>query len=435
MSTLETFQDLKLSKQLLNAVNDLGYTQPTPIQLKAIPLALAGHDIMGIAQTGTGKSAAFILPILSKLKYAQGAHPRALILAPTRELVDQIAQQVKQLSPYTDLRSCALYGGVGPKEQIKTIEEGIDLLVSTPGRFMDLYKREVIYVRDLKTLVLDEADKMMDMGFMPQIRSILEVIPVKRQNLLFSATMPAKVIKLAEEFLEYPQVVEVTPSATAAETIDQSAYAVPNFKTKVNLLELLLKDETSFQKVIVFVRTKKVADNLFKFINRKVNGEVRVIHSNKGQNTRLNSIQAFKEGDVRILVSTDVSARGIDVSMVSHVINFEVPMVYEDYVHRIGRTGRAKHQGSAITFFHQAEDFHLKRIEKLIKSEIPKKELPKDLQIEATSFEEQQDMARQVDQQKRKSDPNYQGAFHEKKKKNNPPKKGKKRSSKRFRTK
>jgi len=295
---------------------------------------------------------------------------------------------------------------------------------------MDLYKREVLYVRDLKTLVLDEADKMMDMGFMPQIRNILEVIPVKRQNLLFSATMPAKVIKLAEEFLEYPQIVEVTPSATAAETVEQVAYEVPNFKTKINLLELLLQDKDAFQKVIVFVRTKKVADNIFKFLHRRVTGEVRVIHSNKGQNTRLNSIEAFKEGNIRILVSTDVSARGIDVSMVSHVINFEVPVVYEDYVHRIGRTGRARHSGFAITFYNSAEVYHLKNIEKIIKSEIPKKELPPMLKVETTDFEEQQQMARQVDQQKRKSDPNYQGAFHEKKKKGSA--KGKKRSSKRF---
>ncbi len=426
------FGQFKLNKQLWQALDDLQFAQPTDIQKQAIPLIQAGHDVMGIAQTGTGKTAAFVLPLLMKVKYAQGHSPRALILAPTRELVDQIKHHIDQLSKYTDIRSLALYGGVGPSQQIAALQQGVDLLVATPGRFMDLYGRQELTVKEIGTLVLDEADKMMDMGFMPQIRRILEVIPVKRQNLLFSATMPPKVMGLSEEFLEYPQVVEVTPSATTADTVEQYCYETLNFKTKINLLGHLLANTADFTKVIVFARTKKIADNVYKFLTRTAEGEVRVIHSNKAQNTRLNSIKAFKQGDVRILVSTDVSARGIDVSMVSHVINFEVPLVYEDYVHRIGRTGRARNTGTAITFFNKAEEFDIHNIEKLIKSSIPLRALPEEVQTPATSFEEQQQMARIIDRQKKRSDPNYQGAFHEKKNKKST-KKGrskKRRSSK-----
>ncbi len=419
------FSQFKLNKQLLQAVEDAGYRTPTPIQRRSIPLISAGHDILGIAQTGTGKTAAFLLPLLMKVKYAEGTAPRALILAPTRELVTQLYQEVQKLSAHTDLRSLAIYGGVGPKSQLEGIEAGIDILLSTPGRFLDLYTRGVIQVKALRTLVLDEADKMMDMGFMPQIRRILEVIPLKRQNLLFSATMPQSVLTLSEEFLEFPVKVEMSPSATTAQTVTQFAYEVPNFKTKVRLLHHLLQDTASFNKVIVFVRTKKAADNLYKFLTRAAEGEIRVIHSNKGQNTRLNSLNAFKLNQVRILVSTDVAARGIDVTMVSHVINFEVPLVYEDYVHRVGRTGRAENVGTAITFFDPGEAYHLRKIEKLIKHRIELHDLPPQIEVTATSFEEQQAINRAIDKQRRREDPNYQGAFHRKKQKKTPQRKRK----------
>ena len=410
-----TFEDLKLSRQFLNALQDLGHVTPTPIQKKGIPLALSGHDIMGIAQTGTGKTAAFVLPILMKLKYAQGQFPRALIFAPTRELVMQIHDHVKALSEYTDLRFTALYGGIGPKNQITMIEKGVDIVVSTPGRFLDFYKKGVLKTKEIKTMVLDEADKMMDMGFMPQIRSILEVIPVKRQNLLFSATMPEKVVKLSEEFLEFPEVIEVAPQATTAVTIDQQLFQVPNFKTKINLLAHLLKDPF-LTRVIIFVKTKTTANNVSKFLERKDMGSVRVIHANKGQNSRINAMNEFKEGDIRILVSTDVTARGMDISMVSHVINFDVPLIYEDYVHRIGRTGRAHHTGTAITFANELEMYHIHKIEQLIRQTIPLKSLPEEVTIEETPFDEKQMMAREMDAIKRKENPEYKGAFHEKKK-------------------
>ena len=411
-----SFEDLKLSRQFLNAVKDQGYASPTAIQQKVIPLALAGHDLLGVAQTGTGKTAAFVLPLLIKLKYAQGEHPRGLILAPTRELVMQIKTHLDGLAAYTDLRSVALYGGLGPKVQIAALEAGADLIVSTPGRFLDLYKKGAILPKFIKTMVLDEADKMMDMGFMPQIRSLLEIMPNKRQNMLFSATMPDKVVKLTEEFLEFPERVEVAPQATTAETINQSLYEVPNFKTKINLLEYLFQN-AALSRVILFVKTKTNADSLARFLNRKSLGPVRVIHANKGQNSRINAMADFKSGEIRVLVSTDVTARGMDISMVSHVINFDVPLVYEDYVHRIGRTGRAENKGTAITFANEVEMIHIARIEALIRQPIPRQPLPENVTIEKTPFEEKQFMAREIDLIKRKENPDFQGAFHEKKRK------------------
>ncbi len=409
-----SFEDLNLNRQLLNAIDDARYDKPTAIQQKAIPLVLNGHDLMGIAQTGTGKTAAFVLPILMKIKYAQGNDARALILAPTKELVLQIEEVTKQLATYTDLRILAIYGGVGPKTQIEHLEQGVDIIVSTPGRFMDIYLRGIIHTKQLKTLVLDEADKMMDMGFMPQIRKILEVIPVKRQNLLFSATMPDRVIALSDEFLKYPERVEVAPQASTIDTIKQVFYEVPNMRTKINFVEYLLQTE-KFTRVLIFTKTKQTADNLFKYLDRKKLGPTRVLHSNKGQNTRINTMQLFKDGELKVLVATDVASRGIDVSDVSHVINFDVPNLYEDYVHRIGRTGRAEKTGVAITFANEAELFHIANIEKLIRKKIPQKSLPKHIKIEESTFDEQQDIARSIDHQKRKEDPTFKGAFHEKK--------------------
>lgn len=424
---ITSFEDFALNRQLLNAVVDLGYEQPTPIQQKTIPLILGNHDVLGIAQTGTGKTAAYVLPLLMKIKYAQGVRPRALILAPTRELVMQINEAIAQLAKYTDLRHVALYGGLGPKTQIETLQKGVDIIVATPGRFMDLYRLGELPTKEIKTMVLDEADKMMDMGFMPQIRSILEVIPTKRQNLLFSATFGERVERLSGEFLEAPIRVEVTPQASTADMVSQVIYEVPNFRTKINLLGYLIKDE-AFQRVIVFARTKQTAENIYKFLARKVveDDRIKVIHANKGQNTRINAMEAFKEGNIQVLVATDVAARGIDVAEVSHVINFDVPLIYEDYVHRIGRTGRANRTGQAITFVTMAEEYHVKKIEKIIRMTVPREPIPTGVEVTETPFDESQAMLREIDEQRRKEDPTFQGAFHEKKEKNLPP--GKSRS-------
>lgn len=415
---MTSFEDFKLNRQLLNAIADAGYEQPTPIQQKAIPLVLAGHDVLGIAQTGTGKTAAYVLPLLMKIKYAQGQHPRALILAPTRELAMQIDAALSELAKYTDIRHVVVYGGIGPKTQIETIQKGVDIIVATPGRFMDIYLRGDLVVKQLNTMVLDEADKMMDMGFMPQIRRILEVIPVKRQNLLFSATFPPRVEELSHEFLEFPTKVEVTPQASTAEMVSQVLYEVPNFRTKINLLAHLLANTETFSRVIVFTRTKETAENIFKFLDRKVveEGRTRVIHANKGQNVRINAMDAFREGNIQVLVATDVAARGIDVEEVSHVINFDVPLIYEDYVHRIGRTGRANRNGAAITFMTMMEEYHIGKIQKIIRMDIPREPIPEGVVITETPFAERQEMLREIDNQRKKEDPDFKGAFHEKKK-------------------
>lgn len=410
------FADFKFNRQISDAIADAGYTDATPIQQKAIPPILNGQDVMGIAQTGTGKTAAYTLPLLMKLKYAQGEHPRALILAPTRELAMQITANIKTFAAYTDLRVAVLYGGVGPKTQIEQINKGIDIIVATPGRFMDIYLAGHIFTKTLQVLVIDEADKMMDMGFMPQINRILEVVPVKRQNLLFSATMSEKVHRLAGNFLEFPTVVEVTPQATPAQTVEQQLYYLPNLKTKINLLKWLLDSEPEITKLIVFCKSRLVAEDVYKFIARRSGEqEVRVLHANKGQNTRINSINAFREDEVKILVATDVASRGIDINEVSHVINFDVPVVIEDYVHRIGRTGRASQTGVAITFCNPAEEYYIRKIEKLIRQQIPVKNIPPNVFIEETPFEERQNQAREIDNQKRRENPEFKGAFHEKK--------------------
>ncbi|HSZ71649.1 MAG TPA: DEAD/DEAH box helicase [Cytophagaceae bacterium] len=408
------FEQFKINKQLLQAISDMGYEHPTEVQEKVIPQVFAGHDLFGVAQTGTGKTAAYLIPIIRVLNYAQGPDPRALVIAPTRELVMQIEEQAKLLAKYTDLRIVALYGGIGPKTQIETVKAGVDLIIATPGRFMEIYLKELLVVKYIKYWVLDEADKMMDMGFMPQIRKMLEILPRKRQNLLFSATLPEKVVRLSEDFLLYPMKIAVTPQATTATTIEQILYEVPNFESKLNLLIHLLKDP-SMDRLIVFVRTRAAASHIFDLLSAHVGNSIRVIHANKGQNTRINSIEDFKEGNIRILVATDVAARGIDVTMVSHVINFDVPLVYEDYVHRIGRTGRAGNSGIAVTFMNPAEEYHVRKIEKLIAQRIHKAYVPSEVEIVKTPHEERQAIAREIDDQKRKENPDFKGAFHEKK--------------------
>jgi ATP-dependent RNA helicase RhlE len=415
VSAITSFEQFNLNRQLLNAVADLGFEHPTEIQQKCIPLILGGQEVIGIAQTGTGKTAAYMLPLLMRAKYAQGQEPRVLILAPTKELTIQLATHARQLAAHTDLRVVELYGGVGPKTQLELIEKGADILVSTPGRFLELYRRAELPVKQIKTLVLDEADRIMDMGFMPQIRKILEVLPRKRQNLLFSATFNAKVERLSAEFLEFPVKIEITPQATPAKQVEQSLYQLPNLKTKINFIEYLLQDREEFNRVMIFTRTKEVADNVLNYIDRKGLGPVKVIHSNKGQNSRINAVNEFREGQLRVLVSTDVTARGIDITKVSHVINFDVPILYEDYVHRIGRTGRAFQEGKAITFMTKSEAYHVEKIEALIREKIPVKQLPEGVVIEKTPFEEEQEMRREIDNQKRREDPEFKGAFHEKK--------------------
>jgi len=412
---MSSFSDFKLNKQLLRAVADAGFLEPTPIQERAIPLILSGHDLMGIAQTGTGKTAAYLLPVLMKIKFAEGQFPRALVLVPTRELASQVSDHIRLFSTNMDTRELAIFGGVGVKAQQEALEKGIDILVATPGRLLDFYFSGHLILKKLQVVVMDEAERLLDMGFKKQVNSILDILPSKRQNILFSATMSDHVKTVADRFLNMPMIVEVAPEMKRAKGISQVLYHVPNIKTKVNLLEHFLVDE-NFSRVIVFCKTRQTATNIFKYIGRMHGeNEVRVIHGNKDQNTRNNAFRAFKEGTIRVLITTDVTARGIDISDVTHVINFDVPLVAEDYIHRIGRTGRAQRTGDSITFCSPNDENQVKKIQKLIGEKIPVAQLPADVKTEETLFEEKQQMSREIDAQKKKLDPSWQGAFHEKK--------------------
>ena len=410
-----TWQDLKLTGQFVKAVLEQGFVTPSLIQEKCILPIMAGQKVIGIAQTGTGKTAAYLLPLLMKLKFAQGTHPRTLVLAPTKELVIQIGAHCKLLSKYTDLRTVELYGGVGPKSQVNRLNEGADIIIATPGRFLELYNLRAIATKQLKNLVIDEADRMMDMNFMPQIRKILEVLPPKRQDLLFSATFPPKVDKMVNEFIDFPHKIEVTPQSSVTGQVQQSLYLTPNFRTKLNLL-LRLFESPEFLRVIIFCRTKETVISLAKFLDRSGTGTIKAIHSNKSQNARINAMREYGEGLVRTLIATDVAARGIDIKNVTHVINFDVPLIYEEYIHRIGRTGRAQSKGEAITFVTPSDVYHIGKIESITGERISQLSLPSGVLVKETPFLESQKIARELDRQKRKTDPTFKGAFHERKK-------------------
>jgi ATP-dependent RNA helicase RhlE len=412
---MTTFEGFGIGKSILKALDEIGFTTPTPIQEQAIPVIKSGMDILGIAQTGTGKTAAYVIPLLMKLVKAEGKEPRAIVLVPTRELAIQVGEDIAELSQYTNIRHAAIYGGVGWTKHAALFENGIDIIVATPGRLWELYRAGAFAMKQVKTLVVDEADRMLDMGFMPQLNQLFEVIPPKRQNLLFSATFSERIEMMSHEFLTFPQRVEVAPSATPVEKVKQYFYRVPNFRTKLNFVNYLLRDEEEFKRVLIFCKTKENAEDVYKVIQRKTEGEVRILHSNKAQSSRINAIEAFKAGGVRVLVSTDVSARGIDVSKISHVINFDLPPQYEDYIHRIGRTARANADGIAISFVGPEEDFHLENIEKMIRMEIEELQMPNEIDVVPLSKPEQQNIDREIDRQKRLADPEFKGAFHEKK--------------------
>lgn len=409
------FSEFKLNRQLLNAVEDLGYVQATAVQEKSIPAILGGQDVLGVAQTGTGKTAAYLLPLLRLLNYAQGNDARALILVPTRELSIQVGNSLRDLAKYTDLRFAVVFGGQGAKQQIEAIESGIDILVASPGRYLELYDQGHINARKIRHLVLDEAERLMDKSFIRQFHRILETMPQKRQNLLFSATMSELVRKIAGDFLDFPVEINIRPEQKTADTVSQAWYDTPNLRSKLNLIEHLLSDEEQWKKVIIFCRSKQYASDIGKYLQRIMGEEnVLVIHGNKTQQTRINAMQRFRNEAVRILVTTDLAARGLDIPDVSHVVNFDTPLIHEDYVHRIGRTGRAFRTGHSITFVTMADEWHLHKIEGLIGQSIQKNEWPRGIDRPETLYEEKQAMLREIDQQRRKENPEFKGAFHEK---------------------
>ena len=382
------FTDLNISKQILDALAEAGFEEPTPIQREAFPVIRSGKDMIGIARTGTGKTLAYLIPILMKLHYAQGKYPRAIVVVPTRELVVQVCESVELLTEYMDIRCVGIYGGTNIRTQQNAVYEGVDLLVATPGRFMDIYMNGMLRTPLVKTVVVDEADRLMDLGFMPQLRSILEVIPEKHQTLLFSATFSTAVTALASEFMVAPVKVEVAPQATPVDTVLQLRYDVPNIMTKINLLKLLLADKEEYSRVMVFTESKKNADRITDKLADYWKDELSVIHSNKTQNTRLNALRAFREGRSRIMIASDVAARGIDIQDVSHVVNFDIPALPEEYVHRIGRTARAGKEGVAISLVSPKEEERIEMIEQLIGQKIELQALPERLEISDVLLDE-----------------------------------------------
>ncbi|MCY7351757.1 MAG: DEAD/DEAH box helicase [Cytophagaceae bacterium] len=375
-----TFEELNLNKPLLQAVTDLGYTTPTTIQRNVFSVVMSGRDVCGLAQTGTGKTVAYLLPCLRQFQFAKIRQPQLLILVPTRELVVQVADTVNKLTAHLNVVTVGVYGGVNLKPQVAEVQQGVDVLVATPGRLADLLLSGAVKTKALRWLVIDEVDEMLNLGFRTQLKIILDLLP-KRQNLLFSATLPDEVEQLIQTYFNNPVRVEAAPVGTPLENIQQTAYRVPNFYTKVNLLRLLLHRQADMTKVLVFVATKHLADQLYGQLADEYAGQVGVIHSNKAQNQRFDAVRQFEAGTYRILIATDIIARGLDVAEVSHVVNFDVPAEPESYIHRIGRTGRADRPGIAIAFITEREQAQQAAIEQLMKYPIPMLPLPDDLVI------------------------------------------------------
>lgn len=387
---MSTFEQFNLPKSLQKAVDELGLTKPTPIQEKSFSVIMSGRDMMGIAQTGTGKTFAYLLPILKQWKFVATDTPRVVILVPTRELVVQIAAEVEKLTQFMSVRTLGVYGGVNINTQKKAVYQGIDVLVGTPGRIMDLALDNVIRFDSLQKLVIDEFDEILNLGFRTQVTSILAMIKTKRQNILFSATMTDEVDEMLEEYFEFPEEVSLAPSGTPLEQIEQLGYKVPNFLTKVNLIIELLKDE-AFERVLLFVNNKKTADLLSDKLEEVFPEQFGTIHSNKSQNYRLQTMATFQAGEIRGIVTTDVMARGLDISDITHVINVEFPEIQEQYIHRIGRTGRADKSGIAISLISPREEEVMIEAEMLMEKELKFLPLPNEVVIAERLLEFEKD--------------------------------------------
>jgi ATP-dependent RNA helicase RhlE len=414
-----TFQDLNLTTPLFNALEDLGLSTPTPIQEQSLPVILSGRDMVGIAQTGTGKTLAYLLPLLKTLKYSEQKNPRILILVPTRELVVQVVEELEKLTKYINTRILGIYGGTNINTQKQLVAQGLDILVATPGRLYDLAINRDLQLKSIQKLVIDEVDVMLDLGFRFQLNNILELLPSNRQNIMFSATMTLEVERLIQEYFKNPETISVAASGTPLENIHQQLFELPNFYTKVNLLKHLLADRETYHKVLIFAGNKRIADRLFNNLDPLFPEECTIIHSNKTQNYRLRSIRQFGEGFCRILVATDVMARGLDIEKVSHVINFDTPAYPENYMHRIGRTGRAEREGEAILFTTPSEIDDLQKIESLMDLKIEVTPLPQDVEISSELIPEEQPRDQEIYNPLSHSDEDKPGpAFHEKSEKN-----------------
>lgn len=414
---MNLFQELSIQKSLLNAIADLDFIKPTPIQREAYPKILSGNNVVGIAQTGTGKTLAYSLPILQELNYSKSYKPRVLIIVPTRELVVQVVDQIELYTKYMTVRIAGVFGGVNIKTQQALLSEGTDIIVGTPGRLYDLILNRSLQTQDIKKLVIDEVDIMLDLGFRFQLNNIFELLPEKRQNIMFSATMTDDVQFLIQDNFINPQTITVSVSGTPLDNISQTCYAVPNFYTKVNLLDYLLKDKATFQKVVVFIDSKKNADRLFLELEANYWKELGIIHSNKSQNNRLATIERFNDGQTRILIASDIIARGLDLDDISHVINFDTPKFPENYIHRIGRTGRAKKMGNSILLFTKDEEKNKLAIEKLMAKIIDSKKFPNEVVISKKLILDEQPKVVEKNPHKKSKQPSGP-SFHEKKDKN-----------------
>jgi len=414
---MNTFEQFNLPKSLQKAIDELGLTTPTPIQEKSFSVIMSGRDVMGIAQTGTGKTLAYLLPLLKQWKFIATDSPRIVILVPTRELVVQIVDVIESLTKYMSVRTLGIYGGVNINTQKKAVYEGIDILVGTPGRTMDLALDNVIRFDSVQKLVIDEFDEILNLGFRTQVTSVLSMLKNKRQNILFSATMTDEVDAMLDEYFDLPEEVTLAASGTPLEKIEQLAYKTPNFLTKLNLLKGLLRDDESMSRILMFVNNKKIADMVANAIEEEFPEQFGLIHSNKSQNYRLNTMASFQAGELRGIITTDVMARGLDISDVTHVINIEFSEVEEQYIHRIGRTGRADKSGIAISFVAPHEEEIFIQAEILMEKEIKILDLPSTVEIATRLLEFEKDKKKIKFLLKK---PKIEGgdAFHEKSKKN-----------------
>ncbi len=414
---MTTFEQFNLPKSLQKAIDEIGLTTPTPIQERSFPVIMSGRDMMGIAQTGTGKTFAYLLPILKQWKFTPTHTPKVVIIVPTRELVVQVAEEVEKLSKYMSVRVLGVYGGVNINTQKTSVYEGVDILVATPGRLMDLALDNVVRFDEMQKLVIDEFDEILNLGFRFQITSILSMMKPKRQNILFSATMTDEVDELLDEYFDFPEEVSLAPSGTPLEKIRQIGYHVPNFLTKVNLLKHLLTDDDSLERILVFVNNKRVADILMEHLDEDFSGQFGVIHSNKSQNYRLNTMAEFQEGNLRGIVTTDIMARGLDISDITHVINMQFSEVPEQYIHRIGRTGRADKEGIAISMIDPKEEEFQVESELLMEKELEILEIPESVTIEEKRLEFEKEKQK-VKFLLKRTKLDGGGAFHDKSEKN-----------------
>ena len=414
---MSSFEDFKINKQLRYAIEDLGFESPTPIQEQAFSVIRSGRDVVGIAQTGTGKTFAYVLPLLEGLKFSKQVNPRILILVPTRELVLQVVDQIKEYGKYSSIRVLGVFGGTNINTQRQEVAQGCDILVGTPGRLYDLAVSRTLQLKSIKHLVIDEVDVMLDLGFRFQLVNIFDLLPPRRQNIMFSATMTDEVDELMDTFFTAPERIQVALSGTPLDSIEQRYYELPNFYTKANLLIKLLKDKDEYQKNLVFVSNKKHADRLYQVLEEVYGESVGVIHANKTQNYRINAIEQFDKGTYRILVTTDVMARGLDLDQITHVFNMDVPRFAENYMHRIGRTGRADHTGNSILMGTPEEADRKEAVETLMDMKIPVAAVPEGVEVSKRLLPEEEPDYVEINNPTKRND--ERGAsFHEKKEKN-----------------